>query len=969
MKNLSFVGFVMLILCASNAFSQITVELGEQDEVNPLGGFFALPAPYASGDASARHQMLILADELIAEGAVMGEIVSLAFNVENAIQSEDLDNFTIRIGNTNLDELGSDYQSGLIQATDPVDYIPDDGWNTHDFDFPFMWDGISNIIIETCFNGFGFTQHSQTWRTEMNFSATISAGVNNGNACNFNQGFTSDFRPDMRLEIMPQMIPPVADFSVSATTSCSGTIAFEDQSSFNPDMWLWDFGDLNTSTEQNPVHTYLSSGVYDVTLIVWNDWGTDTITFEQLITVDLGSLLPVAADCVPSTTNGDLGFGITQISLNSIDNSSEDASVGYEDFLCLNTTLVEGETYDLSVSVVGPADSHVAGWIDFNNSGSFENDEKVFDEVFNGDLITQIEIPGSAELDTPLRFRVGGDFYILGSPSACGPYQSGQGEDYTVIIESNLEPPVAAFSVSNSLSCDGTVQFFDESENLPDSWLWNFGDNETSFLPNPIHTYANSGVYTVTLTVFNSNGNDMIMATDIITVDLDQQLVSPACEPQVLDYCCGYGITLFEFDDDIFVESENAEEGYKDFSCGNVATFNENEPINYFVGTSTENAQDTKIWIDFNNDGSFDDSELIVEDYNQFNPSGSVTINDSPILETKLRLRVSSDVVGSNLNGCADQTFGQTEDYAVIINPALMPPIPDFTGFPLYSCDGAVQFTDLSGNDPEQWLWEFGDSNTSDEPNPQHVYNEEGTYSVTLTVTNGDGSSAVTFNGYVIVDYDLPCNIVSEPQNDETTVTECSGLIIDSGQFDDYLLNNESVVTIDLSGDPNIGSIQLDFLSFAFSTPNVLEIYDGLVSGGNLIGSYSGNFPPNGGTVVSSGPVISLREVTGNSGPNTGFVAIWNCLTVGINDFDHGSEISLRPNPVIDQLMITSMNIDWNSPIIELWDIHGRLIKSYNSNQIGYINEQLNLSDIASGIYTLRIWDNERTVHKKFVKR
>ena len=969
MKNIRFVGFVLLIFCASNSFSQITVELGDAEEVNPVGGFAALPAPYASGDASARHQMLIRAEELIDQGAVMGEILSLSFNVQNAIQTEDLDNFVIRIGNTDLDELTSVYQTGLTPVTNPVDYSPNDGWNTHDFDTPFMWDGVSNFIIETCFNGFGFTQHSQTWRTELDFTATISAGVNNGNACNFNQGFVSFLRPDMRLEIMPTNVPPIADFSASTTTTCSGTVAFEDLSSFDPNMWLWDFGDMNTSDEESPIHTYTSNGVYDVSLIVWNDWGTDTIVYENLITVNLGSLLPVAANCIPTTSNGDLGFGITQVGLNSLLNNTGDASNGYEDFTCLNTTLIEGETYDLAVSAVGPADSHVAAWIDFNNSGSFEEDEMIFNEVFNGDIVSSITIPGSAELDTPLRLRVSGDFYILGSPSPCGPYQSGQGEDYTIIIESNLEPPVAAFSADETLSCDGTVQFYDESENLPDSWLWDFGDTETSFLPNPEHTYASSGIYTVTLTVFNGNGNDMLVATDYILVDLDQQLIDPVCTPQVIDYCCEYGITLFEFDNEISVESENAEEGYRDFSCGNVAIFNENEEIEFFVGTSQENPQDTKIWIDFNNDGDFTADELIVEETNQFNPSGTVIINDSPILETKLRMRVSSDVVGANLNGCADQTFGQTEDYAVIINPALMPPIPDFTGFPLYSCDGVVQFTDLSGNNPDEWFWEFGDNNTSEDPNPEHTYDDEGIYSVTLTVTNDDGSSAVTFSGYVIVDFDLPCNIVSEPENDELTTTECSGMLLDSGEFEDYLLNNESSVTIDLSNDPNVEAIELNFLSFAYSLPNAIEIYDGLVGGGNLIGAYSGNFLPNGGTVISSGPIISIRELVGNTNPNSGFVATWNCLTVGIDEFEIDSDILVSPNPVINDLILSSESGNWVTPIIELRDIHGRMIKSYRSNQIGYINEQLNLSDIASGIYILRIKDDERTVHKKFVKR
>lgn len=39
------------------------------------------------------------------------------------------------------------------------------------------------------------------------------------------------------------------------------------------------------------------------------------------------------------------------------------------------------------------------------------------------------------------------------------------------------------------------------------------------------------------------------------------------------------------------------------------------------------------------------------------------------------------------------------------------------------------------------WEWDFGDGNTSDEPNPTHVYEEPGTYEVTLTIEREDGTT------------------------------------------------------------------------------------------------------------------------------------------------------------------------------------------------------------------------------------
>lgn len=52
-----------------------------------------------------------------------------------------------------------------------------------------------------------------------------------------------------------------------------------------------------------------------------------------------------------------------------------------------------------------------------------------------------------------------------------------------------------------------------------------------------------------------------------------------------------------------------------------------------------------------------------------------------------------------------------------------------------------VNFTDLSTNTPTSWLWDFGDGHTSTLQNPSHVYAAAGSYTVTLTATNGSGST------------------------------------------------------------------------------------------------------------------------------------------------------------------------------------------------------------------------------------
>jgi hypothetical protein len=75
--------------------------------------------------------------------------------------------------------------------------------------------------------------------------------------------------------------------------------------------------------------------------------------------------------------------------------------------------------------------------------------------------------------------------------------------------EEGLDLPVASFTFSPANPRPGQeVQFSDTSSGGPTSWLWDFGDGQTSDEQNPTHTYANSGSRTVTLGVSNASGSD-----------------------------------------------------------------------------------------------------------------------------------------------------------------------------------------------------------------------------------------------------------------------------------------------------------------------------------------------------------------------------------------------------------------------------------------------------------------------------
>lgn len=81
--------------------------------------------------------------------------------------------------------------------------------------------------------------------------------------------------------------------------------------------------------------------------------------------------------------------------------------------------------------------------------------------------------------------------------------------------------PVAAFTASpTSTMCSGAVQFTDNTTGNPSSWLWNFGDGQTSTTQSPAYNYITSGTYTVTLTSTNNCGNNQIVKTNYITINI-----------------------------------------------------------------------------------------------------------------------------------------------------------------------------------------------------------------------------------------------------------------------------------------------------------------------------------------------------------------------------------------------------------------------------------------------------------------
>ncbi len=85
----------------------------------------------------------------------------------------------------------------------------------------------------------------------------------------------------------------------------------------------------------------------------------------------------------------------------------------------------------------------------------------------------------------------------------------------------NGKEPVAVFIADKTIAMvDDPVVFTDQSLNDPTSWLWDFGDGNTSDIQNPTHTYDVTGEYTIKLTAINEHGSgneikeNYVVATD-----------------------------------------------------------------------------------------------------------------------------------------------------------------------------------------------------------------------------------------------------------------------------------------------------------------------------------------------------------------------------------------------------------------------------------------------------------------------
>ena len=178
-----------------------TFQLGVGTVTNTTTGY---PAPYGNWYWGARHQLLYTAAELNAMGIFAGNISGLAFDVTQINGTSTYSNWRISMGCTQQTDLATAWATGLVQVLAPGTHTVTTGWNWHAFDTAYQWDGVTNLVVEVCFNNSGFTNNSAS-----PYSVTPNTSVryyraDNATVCSSTTVTgTSSNRPNILFEVCP----------------------------------------------------------------------------------------------------------------------------------------------------------------------------------------------------------------------------------------------------------------------------------------------------------------------------------------------------------------------------------------------------------------------------------------------------------------------------------------------------------------------------------------------------------------------------------------------------------------------------------------------------------------------------------------------------------------------------------------------------------------------------------------------
>ncbi len=347
--------------------------------------------------------------------------------------------------------------------------------------------------------------------------------------------------------------------------------------------------------------------------------------------------------------------------------------------------------------------------------------------------------------------------------------------------------PQPLFTVSDTTGCFPLRDYFtDQSaakEGVITKWEWDLGDGSLSNVQHPTHIYTGPGLYNVILRITNSAGcvntlskPQYIKLKDGVKADFSYTGSSQCTPPSLIhfnDKSTGTGQLSYQwsFGDGNTSVLQNPANIYTTAglysirlilsnNAGCVDTLVKNDSI--AVGVAKANF-------------TLPDSICSNQSFQLVNTSTPATGNLHWSLGDGTTTDVANPTVQYVIPGNYPVTltadFGSCKDSAVKMIKVLARAIPAFTADKKASCHAplTVQFSDLSAG-AARYQWFFGDSTSSSLQNPRHTYSQNGSYTVTLVVTNGSGcTDTVRQQNYINV---LPPEIKLEA----TPVRGCAPL-------------------------------------------------------------------------------------------------------------------------------------------------------------------------------------------------
>lgn len=349
---------------------------------------------------------------------------------------------------------------------------------------------------------------------------------------------------------------PVANFTSNVTTVVvGGTVNFSDMSSNNPTSWAWLFPGTgvnpSSSSLQNPSVIYNNVGTYNVSLKATNANGNDTKTINSYITVvaDANQLVAAfVASTYQVTAGGCINFqdqstGVPMQWSWSFPGSAEGTASIANPRICYNTpgvydvilTVRRGTSQDTytcrnCITVLHDPESPIADFeadyavvtvgsvVRFTNlsqNGPFDQ----WDWTFEGGILpsSSLENPPVVAYNTPGTFDV-----TLRCRKTNGRQDVKVKTNYIKVVQPATAAPTANFAANYTIISPGeSINFLDFSTGTPHRWNWTFngGTPSTSTHQYPTNiVYSSAGIYTVTLTVTNNAGSDVLTKEAYIIV-------------------------------------------------------------------------------------------------------------------------------------------------------------------------------------------------------------------------------------------------------------------------------------------------------------------------------------------------------------------------------------------------------------------------------------------------------------------